>query len=94
MSRNLCMSISLNYVLINLDKHSKDTIHFNDIKHLLELHRVDDLIHLEVAQFTFPEAKFGVSCLDYLAFFDLDPASGKVLPAQLRKSYHYWYFSG
>ena len=38
-------------------------------------------------QFTFPEAKFGVSCLDYLAFFDLNPASGKVLQAQLRKPY-------
>ncbi len=38
-------------------------------------------------QFTFPEAKFGVSCLDYIAFFDLNPASGKVLQAQLRKSY-------
>ena len=42
-----------------------------------------------VTQFTFPEAKFGVSCLDYLAFFDLNPASGKVLQAQLRKFYEY-----
>jgi hypothetical protein len=37
------------------------------------------LIEIGVTQFTFPEAKVGVSCSDYLAFFDLNPASGKVL---------------